>query len=286
MKLRDRFPSWRKPLYSVPTLRGLLPLAITVYAGYISFTHGSPAHQWLVVVMSLLTVMHLIESSTELRDLELTPDPDATIFAGIPAKIQLFRKNPSDPPATPGKGSGSMGPLLLEVCFDAPGEQLLPEKRMVSIPDSGLFRYWRNFRFEERAFVLPEPLDHGVPLDLDRSPQVQDPDELVPIRDPRLLPYRDEKVFLKSGKSVLRAHATASNRGTLRVDWSSLQHLTGPQRLQQLAHWVREVETRPRLLAEGIEISTPFFAAIDLRTTTDWRRFKRALARAAAGGSP
>jgi hypothetical protein len=286
MKLRDRFPSWRNPLYSLPTLRGLVPLAITVYSGYVSFTRGSPAHQWLVVLMSLLTVMHLIESSTGLRDLELTPDPDATVFAGIPAKIRLFRRSAPGPGTPHGTGAGTFasGTASLEVRFAAPGEQSLPEKHVVDIPASGLFRYWRYLRFKEKLFVLPEPLDQGIPLDLERSSPIRDPDELVPIRDPRLLPFRDEKVFLKTGKSVLRAHTATRARGALRIDWAMLQHLPAPQRLQQLSHWVREIEASPKLLAEGLEISTPFFAALNLRNQIDWRRFKKALALASAGG--
>jgi hypothetical protein len=280
MKLRDRFPSWRNPLYSLPTLRGLLPLAITVYAGYVSFTKGSPAHQWLVVLMSLLTVMHLIESSARLRDLQLTPDPDATVFAGIPAKIRLLPKGPSRP------GLTAMVVPVLEVNCISPGEQALPGKRVVDVPDSGLFRYWRYFQFEEKLFVLPEPVDHGIPLDLERSPEAQDPDELVPIRDPRLLPFRDGKIFLRTGKSVLRTQAVTPTRGAIRIDWAMLSNLSTQQRLQQLSHWVREIESRPSLPANGLEISTPFFSARNLRATADWRRFKSALALAAARGFP
>lgn len=271
MKLRDRFPSWRNPLYSLPTLRGLIPLGLTMVAGYLSFTRGSPPHQWLVVLMSLLTVMHLIESSTDLRELELDPDPDACIFAGIPAKIPLL----------PRRGF-LKAPLDLEVLYRSPGVHPFPEKRVVMVPDSGLFRYWRSFEFQRQAFVLPPPIDHGVPLDVEDSHSPQDPDELVPIRDPRLLPLRDPKIFMKSGKSVLRARATEATRGCARLDWEALVDLPHPLRFEQLSFWIQILEASPQWLEHGIEVSVPFFPDPFIQTRSEWRRFKQALARAGA----
>lgn len=270
MKLRDRFLSWRKPLYSVPTLRGLVPLGITLYAGFVAFTRGSASHPLLVVLMSLITVMHLIESSSELRELELEPDPDATIFAGIPSKTRLFAK------------SGHLrAPLDLAVDYRSAGVQPFPEKRVVHFSPSGLFRYWRTFRFESMAFVLPAPIHHGVPLDTEESSVPQDPDELLPVRDPRLLPLRDQKIFLKTGKSVLRARAPGPARGGARIEWKTLERLSFPQRFEQLSFWIQNMEARPRLLEGGIEVSTPFFAPQILRSRPAWRRFKQAVARAA-----
>jgi len=274
MKLRNRFLSWRKPLYSVPTLRGLIPLGITLYAGFVSFTRGSASHPLLVVLMSLLTVMHLIESSAELRELELEPDPDATVFARVPGRVRLLPRSGTLP-----------APLDLPVAYRAAGPQPFPEKRVVRIPPSGLFRYWRNFRFEAPAFVLPEPVDHGVPLTVEKKRAPGDPDELVPIRDPRLLPFRDQKIFLKTGKSLIRWRTSAPSRGGVRLDWESLGALPPPLRYEQLSFWIQKLEAQRGLPAQvggGIEVSTPFFPHRVIRSTEEWREFKRALAETAA----
>ena len=270
MKLRDRFLSWHKPLYSVPTLRGSIPLILTTYAGYISFTRGSISHQWLVVLMSIFTVMHLTESSASLRELELEPDPDVTVFAGLRSKIRLLKR----------KGSFESS-LEIDTVFSKPGMHSPPEKRVVSMPASGLFRYWRVFRFSQKIAVLPSPVDHGIPLDIRDDFQPEDPDELIPIRDPRLLPYRDSKIHRKTGKSVMRARARSERAKRIRIDWNAMIHLEPTHRFEQISFWFRQFEDIHAIRQSAVEVSTPFFSA-QLQNQEDWKRFKNAIAEASA----
>jgi hypothetical protein len=267
MKLSNPFRFWPERLYSLPTLRGLIPLAITLYAGFISFTKASPAHQWLVVMMSLFTVIHLIESSRTLRLLVLAPDPNSTIFAGIPSKIQLLCRR------------GELrAPLHLMASYPNPGVFSFPGKRVELVSQSGLFRYWRNFQFKERAFVLPTPVDHGVPFQDSKTSAPSDPDKLVPIRDPRLLSFRDEKIFQKTGKSVLRTSGTGSGISDIRLEWSSLQHLNRGQALEQISFWIKQLEEIPPRGVIGIHIQLPFFSGNFMDSTFDFRPLKEALA--------
>jgi len=274
MKLSNPFRFWPERLYSLPTLRGLIPLGITLYAGFISFTKASASHQWLVVMMSLFTVIHLIESSRTLRELILAPDPDPTIFAGIPSKVKLICK----------RGELEV-PLHLTANYPKPGVFSYPGKRVEIISPSGLFRYWRNFQFQERAFVLPAPVDHGVPFQDSKTSAPSDPDELVPIRDPRLIALRDEKVFQKTGKSVLRARATENSPSEIRLEWTSLRHLNSDQALEQVSFWIQKLEARLRNGAQGIQISLPFFSGDSADSALEFRPLKEALART-AGASP
>ncbi|NDG84406.1 MAG: hypothetical protein EBX52_05125, partial [Proteobacteria bacterium] len=174
--MRDRFHSWRKPIYSVPTRRGLIPLALTAFAGFEAFFRGSVHHQWIVVLMSVFTVMHLIDASADLRSLELAPDPDSSVFAGTPTKVNLFQS-----------GRVSFPSLHLVAEFAKPGIHLLPAKKVEHRSEAGLFHFWRTFRFQRPVWVLPAPVNHGAPFGDPSRNQPEDPDQLAPIRDPRLL---------------------------------------------------------------------------------------------------
>jgi hypothetical protein len=270
MKFRNPFRFWPERIYSVPTLRGLFPLLITVTAGYFSFFRGSAPHQWFVVTMSLFTVIHLIESSKVMRSLELLPDPDATVFAGIPGRVHLIVTPPN-----------ALPPLSLTADFQKPGIFSYPLKRVDLVSPSGLFRYWRYFEFKEQATVLPSPRDHGVPSGIDLAKTAGDPDELHPIRDPRLLPLRDEKIFLKTGKSLLRSRTSTGETPELRIHWETLRHLPKKDACEQISFWLMELEKRTDPAPFSISVDVPFYHRTRLRSREEVREFKIALAKLA-----
>jgi hypothetical protein len=270
MKFRNPFRFWPERIYSVPTLRGLIPLLITLTAGYFSFFRGSTPHQLFVVTMSFFTVIHLIESSKAMRSLELLPDPDATVFAGIPNLVRLI-VTPED----------SISSLSLNADFANPGLFSYPQKRVDLVAPSGLFRYWRYFEFKERAIVLPPPRDHGVPCGMERAGGAGDPDELLPIRDPRLLHLRDEKIFQKTGKSLFRSRTSTEEVPTFKLHWENLQHLSRKEAYEQISFWIMELETGTCAMRFSLSVDVPFFRPIPLRSREEMREFKSALARVA-----
>ena len=270
MKFRNPFRFWPERIYSVPTVQGLLPLFITAVAGYFSFSRGSIAHQAFVVTMSLFTVIHLVESSKAMRSLTIAPDPDAMIYAGVPARLKLLVTS-ADP----------MPFLSLSVEFDQAGFFPYPSKRVDLVSPSGLFRFWRYIEFKEQAIVLPPPRDHGVSPESGFSDSSGDPDELHPIRDPRLLPLRDEKLFLKTGKSLLRARLKSIDIPTIRISHARLHHLSETDAFEQISHWVSQLE--PEWVAGGLclSVDVPFFSGSLIRTREEMQKFKAAFAMAA-----
>ncbi|MBU6152829.1 MAG: hypothetical protein KGP28_00875 [Bdellovibrionales bacterium] len=268
MKFSNPFRFWPERIYSVPTLRGLFPLFITMAAGYFSFFRGSGPHQWLVITMSFFTVIHLLESSKTMRSLRISPDPDATIFAGVPSKVKLI--------ATP---QNSISPLTVDAEFSRPGIFSYPAKRVDLFAPSGLFRYWRYFEFNEQAVVLPNPRDHGVAPGFDLSGSTGDPDELHPIRDPRLIALRDEKIFQKTGKSLLRARSQSDERPLWKLDWDALRHLSEKEACEQISFWIREIERSPTKATFLAFVEVPFFMGTEIRSLQELRQFKTCLAK-------
>jgi|GEM_PF-4248316 len=272
MNWRALLHSWPERLYSLPTLKGLIPMGLTAFAGYQSFSSGSALHQWLVVTMSIFMILHLIDSSRSLRTLKLTPDPDQTIYSGIPRTIPLL----------PEKG------FSLDVHFEAPGVLEFPKKRIDEIAPSGLFRFWRTLQFEERAFVLPAPIDQGVSLEIAPEVTAGDPDSLNEIRDPRLRSLRDEKIFIKTGRSLQRVRSSDSEATVVRLLWSRLEHLPLQAALEQLSFWIKTLESQPRvgfgpgLSTLKVQVELPFFESHEIESKSDLRRLKEALARRSA----
>ena len=268
MKFSNPFRFWPERIYSVPTLRGLLPLFITMAAGYFSFFRASVPHQWLVITMSFFTVIHLIESSKAMRSLMIFPDPDATIFAGLPSRVKLI--------ASP---ENSTPPLTVNADFPRPGVFSYPAKRVDLVAPSGLFRYWRYFEFKEQAIVLPAPRDHGVPRGLDLSRNSGDPDELHPIRDPRLIGLRDEKIFQKTGRSLLRSRTRSDELPAWKIRWESLDHLSITDACEQTSFWIKEIERFGEKTSLPVIIEVPFFEGTRIRTLQEMRHFKACFAK-------
>jgi hypothetical protein len=80
-----------RPLYGLPTWRGLLLLCVVGASIWFSLIHRSGIERWIFVLMILLLLIHLAELNDEFRSLSFSVLPFDPAFAGegtaIPIRI-------------------------------------------------------------------------------------------------------------------------------------------------------------------------------------------------------
>ncbi|PWU18733.1 MAG: hypothetical protein C5B49_06755 [Bdellovibrio sp.] len=224
MNWRKTSPSTYRKVFGLPTWRGLLMVAITALSVWYSYKYGSEANRWCSQLMTLITLIHLVDSSSSIRHLKVKLRLDTAVFAEEETKIAVevtnesaqatqplyiaFRGHPTV--ANPPLSSGSTVVLWIPLRFSSAGLQPLPRLSFRTYSPSKFFRYWRVFDESGTLAVLPRGKDHQLPRGAsDSSHDDFETKELEPIRDPRLLPLADQKILQKTGLPYRRIFATS-----------------------------------------------------------------------------
>lgn len=280
MRLSRIFPFRRnRRVYALPTPLGILLFALIGVAIW-------EFEQWLSILMVILALFHLADCNEPFGELviEVQPFFDPP-FCGRVARIPVSIHNPSSFPSVEGtmriQGSDrrvempmvpphSSARVFLEFVPSREGRQKLARVSVSIRPRPGFFHLWSLINDNIEFVALPAPVDHGVACVRAHAGLDEERSLLEEIHDPRLLPRRDHKLFLKTGRSFLRAAGRAWLGPRHRLDWRALNGLGESERRQQFSFWLEQADRPDRL----VEVATPFVAGeATLRYSDLKRRF-------------
>lgn len=282
-----------KKVYGLPTFRGLALTAILSGALWFSLANDSETERWLFLLMILLSLVHLTDSSQPFRHLQVRILPFDPPFAGevVRVPVQLsnqtefkldftsikFRESEDRVEVAPiSRHSSAL--VFLPLRFRDSGEIVMPKITIQTSPTPKLFRYWRVIDFSEKVFVLPKPVDHNVafkPTSLfDGDVELTDIEQ---IRDQRLLPLMDQKLYLKTGTPYRRVHKSMGSSEQVSLIWSYLDHLSLQQKGEQFSYWIQFASSEKRNLE--ISVNTPFMKSSQASRAMSWRDLKNGFAK-------
>ena len=263
-----------KRIYCIPTWRGLFMFAIIGAALWYALQNESGVDLWVGLLMILLSLVYLIEVSDPFRGLQITILPFEPPFAGEETRIPLLVSNPtpsrSPPLALQLKGdkfwvqtlelpAHSSQMITLPFYSSTPGQRVFSNLRVKMLLESQLFRFWRQGDFKFDFYVLPRAVDHQrLPLAAHKKSEESELEDPELIRDPRLLPKLDRKLFQKTGLPYHRPFQGLLKEGVLSFNWKDLESLGEEKRGEQFSFWIKSawgINGQPAVLIE-----TPFFS--------------------------
>jgi len=281
----QNFRSRRSPVYGLPTGWGLLLFLQMACAFYFSAFNQSLVAQWISIVMVILTLLHLAESNNPFRWLQLSILSFDPPFAKEPILIPIEIQNPSDLASNdlqlrirsgreklrlPAIAPRSHSTVTLSMPSLPPGKHPLPPILLETWPRSRLFRVWRSVRPDDYFFVLPQALDHGLPLEHFIPSKNQDGElsHLDLIQDERLISQMDQKIFLKTGKAYIRVIAPSSGEDLVKLDWSRLAPLARKEQGEQFSAWLKQCQSLTGSIR--VQIRSPFYEGDHWAGSTHW----------------
>jgi len=209
---------------------------------WFSMQNDSGVELWLALLMILLSLVYLLEASDPLRELQISVLPFDPPSTETESRIPILISNPTQVPSQPLflqlKGSRiwiataalpakSSELILLPFSPSKPGKQNLPSVRIKMFPPSKLFRFWRQIDPHVDFQVIakaeePQPLlERG--FEKNEESDLADP-ELI--RDPRMLPKMDRKLFQKTGLAYHRPILMSHSNRTLQARSNALKKLS------------------------------------------------------------
>lgn len=255
----------------MPTGRGLLMAALIGLSLAYSYELGSEADRWCALLMTMITLIHLTESSAPIRKLSVKAKERPVGFCGETFFIETDFANESEQASqplivylkgnetqknitVPAKSAKSFG-VTCE--FGRAGRYKIPRLNIKTYSPSKLFVFWRTDDDLGTVFILPRAVDHKI---APRPSHDQGNDfelkELVEIRDPRLLPFADHKMMLKTGRSFLRVYES-EQKDLIHFDWLLLTDLGEQEKAEQFSFWLKQLEDY--LKHSFAFVSTPFW---------------------------
>jgi hypothetical protein len=288
------FNSRLSSIFGLPTLRGLILFGILGTALWLSITENSETERWIFLFMIFLLLIHLMETSKpfQMATLKILPfdPPFAAEAAPIPVQITnsiaapldglslRFEKTPhwTQIPALLGNSSVV---IFLPYTFTQSGKQQFPRLTVRNIPRPAFFRFWRIERFQQTTLVLPTPVDHQIqattPIQLHEESEQT---EFEQILDPRLFSLRDQKLYLKTGRSYLRVYQAPMATKRAQLSWFTLIKLNPLAQGEQFSFWIRVFSQPDNKNTCEVSINTPFLNQTNLKEPIDWTHVKNLFA--------
>ena len=279
-----------KNVYGLPTLPGLVMTGILGLALWYSIFNNSNTERWIFVIMLLMFVINLLETSYSFRMIEIKALPLTPPFCEEITDLNIVITNTANIASGPiwirsnnTKAWTRIDPIqahqsrviTLQTRFREPGFQHIPLIRIKSYAESGLYWFWRVIDPSIKIIVLPKPVDHHIPSSFEQSNA--DDNELSTfeeIRDPSRFKFTDPKIFLKTQRRYQRIMHSRRSSTLLSFRWADLERLPLKQQGEQLSFWLKSIDAikdkpdiritmdapfvQPGSLVNGVNLKTIF----------------------------
>ena len=293
-KLSRISPSRLKNVYSLPTIYGIILFILLGFSLWYSIVNNSNIERWIFIMMLFMCLIHLLETSYPFRLIEvkvLAIDPP---FSEEPARIDLQVKNPTDLRSGPlwvrlngttkwtqfnGLDADTSQKISIYFTFRGPGPQTLPNIRIKSYADSGLFRYWRVIDPRRSLIVLPKPVDHKIRASV-KQYLLEDNDltGLEEIRDPARFSLADPKLYRKTHRRYQRVFRSRRILDKMSFRWADLERLSRKQKGEQFSFWLKSMAELQHKQIFNINIEAPFVQLQSEACRIDWSSLKSSFA--------
>lgn len=290
MSLFSAFHLKLSRVYSLPTLRGLIMSAILAAAIVLSITRRSEVEQWIFLFMILLVFIHLLELNDSICSLKFSVLPFDLPFSGEEVSIPVRVESPKSFISNQiffkvDQGRWTEFDLEHEHTFwisfspKKGGVHAFPGLKIKVIGKSRLFQLWRTVETQEPLYALPPPIQHQVQptrksILPDHSKQSDlELSQLEPIRESRLMPKMDQKLFQKTSLPYFRffENQTQKMHDSILLRWDDLKGLNFEHQGEQFSFWIQTVQRLARDPAIRVSVDTPFFKG----ESVHWRNLKR-----------